>query len=87
MVIVSQLCVHVKTIQFEHFQCVQFLFFFNVNYTSIKLCFKNQGTEPAGLWPIPRQGSKGGNNIVSRKILLPEVYFIKLYMREGVLCT
>lgn len=35
------------------------------------------------LWPMPWQALRRGNKFVSRKILLPEVYF----MKSGMKCS
>lgn len=42
VVMISQICIHTETYQFECFKCVWLL---NINYTSIKLL--NQATEQA----------------------------------------
>lgn len=77
VVMISWLCVHVKTYQFECFQYVQF--FMSIVYFNKAGLKKKKSSDRAGyeLWPMPWQALRRGNKFVSRKILLPEVYFIK----------
>lgn len=88
VVMISWLCVHGKTYQFECFQCVQF--FMSIVYFNKAIFFKKKKSSNRAsyeLWPMPWQALGRGNKFISRKILLPEVYFIKSGMKERMLCT